>query len=290
MPIFRVTFGFAGANTGWSETHAKLDTATDPLALAPVCREIAAKRALMLGSEFYVNAIRIARYAKEDGTRFRGVKLVKEVFAQPNAGQAGWGAEPAAVALKVRGDSRASTQNPLFDANENETFLGGPIDDCVDTAGRVYPGRRGLGSAFASWAGLMTANNFGWLASETIVDTGIVGIDQNEDGTVRFQVSSATIPPLVQGQTYKARVRRVNGGNSPLNGEIILTCTGNLQLDSYEIIGLALAQTGGRIRIYKQVQPFVAYGTLTLNSEAGNHKRGRPFLSKPGRARKRIRG
>lgn len=288
--IYRVTFGFAGGSVGWSETHACISGSNDPGALAQAMRDIAAKRAQMLGGEFAIVAIRIARYSNDAGVRQRGVKLINETFRNSNAGSQGWGAEPAQVALMVRGDSAASQVNPGFDANENQTFLGGPIDDCVDQGGQVYPGRRNLGSAFATWKAAMINSNMGWLASQTILDVPLVEILPNDNGTVQFTTTAGLIPTITAGQTYRARIRRVNGGVSPLNGEIIVTCVDNDTLVSYEIIGLALAQVGGRIRIYKQVQPFVAYGDLLLGERAGNHKRGRPFGSKPGRARRRIRG
>lgn len=288
--IYRVTFGFSGGSVGWSETHACLNPDNDPGGLVPQMRDIASKRAQMLGSEFSIVAIRIARYATEAGARIRGVKLVNETFSNSHKGETGWGAEPAQVALMVRGDSKASVLNPAFDANENQTFLGGPIDDCVDQGGNVFPGRRNLGSAFASWRSAMINASMGWLASQTIVDTPITEISQNVNGTVQITTVAGLVPTLIPGQTYRARIRRVNGGVSPLNGEIILTCVDNDTLVSYEVIGLALAQVGGRVRIYKQIAPFVGYGDLILADRAGNHKRGRPFGSKPGRARKRIRG
>ena len=55
-------------------------------------------------------------------------------------------------------------------------------------------------------------------------------------------------------------------------------------------IGFARAQSGGSIRFYKQVSPFVNYERIVLNEQAGKHSRGRPFGSTPGRAPKRVRG
>lgn len=288
--IYRVTFGFAGGSVGWSETHACLNANNDPGTLVPAMSDIAAKRATMLGSEFSIVAIRIARYSSDAGVRQRGVKLVNKTFSNPNAGQTGYAAEPAQVAIIVRGDSLANVLLPQFDANENQSFLGGPIDECVDNGGQVLSGRRGFLAAFNSWSSAMVGSGMGWLASQTIKDVPIGVITQNTNGTVAITTSDLLTPDLVVGQTYKARIRRVNAGVSPLNGEIIVTCTSATSLVTYEVIGLALDQQGGRIRVYKQVAPFVGYGSLSFADRAGNHKRGRPFGSKPGRARKRIRG
>jgi hypothetical protein len=233
--------------------------------------------------------IRISRYATDAGVRTRGTYLHKQIYA--NAVQtASAAAEPAQVALMVRGAAEPSILNPQFDANTNQTFLGAPLDICVDNAGVVDPGKGGLGAAFASWRSVMLGTTIGWLANQTILDVEIATITQRPDGRVTLLTAAATVPPLVEGQLYKARIRQVNQGLSPLNGEVIVRAGANLTLTTKEIIGIPTAQVGGSIRVYKQVQPFVDYGDLSLSLLTGNHKKGRPFGSTPGRARRRIRG
>jgi hypothetical protein len=287
--IYRITFGFAGAQTGWAETHAMLSNLNNPKDLMPTLSDIAQKRAQMLGREFAIVAIRAARYATDGGVRSKGSFILKQRFVN-NISSAAAAAEPGDVALVVRGSAEPSILNPQFDANSNQTWLGGPCDDAVNNAGVVDPGKAGLGSAFASWRSAMLGTTVGWLASSVLLDTPLGNIVQQENGTVRMQTSATTAGILTIGQRYKARIRSVNNGASPLNGEIVVFCSALNTLDTTEVIGIPTDQNGGAIKVYKQVQPFVDYGDLTLNLQVGNHKRGRPFGSTPGRARRRVKG
>jgi hypothetical protein len=270
--IYKITFGFAGPQ-GWGETHAMLSSSNDPIQLVPTVSDIATKRAQFLGREFWINAIRIARYANDAGQRVRGVKLVKKVFANSVQTLAAR-AEPAEVALLAEATAAPSGAFPQFNANTNRTF----------------PGNGGLGAAFASWAAAMKAATMGWLASDTILNTAITTITQNMNGTVQLVCEGPLIPTLVQGQQYRARIRQVNDGHSPLNGEVIVRCTDNLTLVTQSIIGIARDQIGGHIRIYKPVAPFIGYGDITLAENVGNHKRGAPFGSRRARRPRRVRG
>lgn len=286
--IYRITFGFAGMGVGWSETHAMLNAANDPKSLVPTLRDIAQKRAQFLGREFKIVAIRIARYANDAGVRQRGVFLHKEQFQTSVTGATG-AAEPASVALLVRGAAEPSQINPQFNANTNQTFLGAPFDVSVDNGGVVDPGKGGLQAAFNSWRDVMLTATMGWLASDTIAQADIKTITQELDGTVTFETKAAINPALTANQLYRARIRQVNNGVSPLNGEVILVSVDATHVRTRYPIAFALAQQGGIIRFYRQVAPFIDYGDLSLVLLAAKHKRGRPFGSTPGRKRRRIR-
>lgn len=287
--VFRIVFGFSGMGTGWAETHAYLNGGVNPKDHVPTMTDIANKRAQMLGREFSIVGIRISRYATDAGVRARGTFLAK-VNIKNSVTTASAAAEPAAVALVTRGSAEPSIAFPQFDANQNQTFLGAPLDICVDNAGVVDRGKGGLDAAFLAWRSVMLSTTMGWLASDTIFNGAIDTIAQAPNGQVTITTVDATIGPLVQGVKYKARIRQVNAGVSPLNGEVNVIAGANKTLTTTEIIGLALTQEGGAIRVYKAVQPFVDYGDLTLNAIVGKHKRGRPFGSTPGRARRRVRG
>lgn len=287
--IYRILFGFSGMGVGWAETHAMLNASNNPKDLMPTLSDIAYKRAQMLGREFAIVAIRASRYSTDAGVRARGSFLLKQRFVNA-VSSASAAAEPSNVALQVRGAAEPSILQPEFDANTNQTFLGAPLDICVDNAGVVDPGKGGLGAAFASWRAAMLSTTIGWLALKSVVNSDLVSSVQNANGTVTFSTVDATVPPLVVGQRYKARIRDVNQGVSPLNGEIIVVAGANKTLVSREVIGIPTPQTGGAIRVYQAVQPFVDYGDLTLSGTTAKHKRGRPFGSTPGRARRRVRG
>lgn len=287
--IYRITFGFDGMGQGWSETHAMLNGSNNPKDLFPTLADIATKRAQFLGLPFRIKAIRVSRYSTDAGVRAKGVQILKGDWRYTGSFSAP-GAEPGNVALIATGYAEPSPFNPKFDANSNRTWLGAPLDASVDDGGRVYEGRGGLGAAFGSWRSAMLNTTIGWLANETIYMSDIDTITQTAQGRVDIKVVDPFAPPLVVGQTYKARVRSVNDGRSPLNRELIVVARAGDILRTREILGIPTAQVGGAIRVYKQVQPFVDYGDIALSLEAGKHKRGRPFGSVPGRRRREVRG
>lgn len=287
--IYRITFGFAGVQTGWAETHAMLNASNNPKDLMPTLRDIAQKRAQMLGREFAIVAIRAARYATDGGLRSRGSFILKERFVNAITSKSA-AAEPGDVALVVRGSAEPNVLIPQFDANTNQTWLGGPCDDAVNNAGVVDQGSANLGAAFAQWRSAMLNTTIGWLASQILMDTPLGTITQLENGTVSLITTAPTAGILTIGQWYKVRVRGVNNGSSPLNRELVVYHSAINTLITKEVIGIPTDQIGGAIKVYKQVQPFVDYGDLTLNGQVGNHKRGRPFGSTPGRARRQVRG
>lgn len=287
--IYRITFGFSGMGTGWTESHAMLNASNNPKDLYPTLADIAQKRAQMLGREFAITGIRISRYATDAGVRARGVVLFKQRFVN-SVTSASAAAEPAVVALQVRGYAEPSILNPQFDANTNQTFLGAPLDVCVDNGGVVDQGKGNLGAAFAAWRSAMLGTTVGWLANETIVNADLQGITQNVNGTVTFLMDAGDIGALVEGTSYTARVRRVNQGRSPLNGALIVKKTSATELTTQEVIGIPTEQVGGSMRIYKKVQPFVDYGDLILSDTTVKHQRGLPFGFSRGRLPKRIRG
>lgn len=287
--IYNVTYGFEGRGQGWSESHAMLNAAENPSALEVTVRDIASKRAQMLGIEFTLNRIRISRYSTDAGVRMRGVfpiscdyKLISQAANQ--------GAEPANVALLVRGFASPSIAFPQFDANTNQTFLGAPLDLSVDDGGIVYQARGGLGAAFAQWRSIMLSSNSGYLPDVTIAEIPVITIAQNINGTVTYTVDVADTGALVVGQVYEARVKQVNQGRSPLNIAQKLKLVTATTLVTRRVIGIPTAQSLGSIRVYKQVSPFIDFGDLVLMGKVAKHKRGRPFGSTPGRLPTRILG
>lgn len=287
--IYRISFAFEGAGVGWQETHAMLNAANNPSALAPTLIDIANKRVQMLGNEFRIFGIRVSRYSTDAGVRQRGVFPIKQSFriaSQAAATQA----EPSNVAYLVRGIAEPSLVNPQFDANTNVNFLGGPFDACVNNAGVVDQSKGGLGAAFAAWRSAMLGVAMGWLANQTIAEVPVVSIAQNPNGTVTYTVDADDTAALAVGSVYKVRVRQVNQGTSPLNMEQKVLLKTTTTFVTRRVIGIPTAQSGGTIRVYKIVQPFIDFGDLVLEENVGKHKRGRVPGSSPGRARKRILG
>lgn len=288
MPIYNVTFGFRGNGQGWSETHACRASSTNPQDLALSAISIAQKRVTFLGREFSIVAIRISKYSNDDGTaREKGVFPIKQIFTNP-VQTVTMAAEPSNVAVIGIGFSNP-TLSAQFPANTNRTFCGAPPDPSVSDGGIVDPAKSNLGTNFNQWAAALATNSYGWLASKSLVDLEISSIDQLPNGKVELTTIGNVAPAALNG-LYPARIRKVNNGSSPLNGPVIIRVTGAATVVTTEVIGLALAQQGGAIRIYSRISPFVPFAGLTLDLESAKHKRGRPFGSEPGRAKKRVRG
>lgn len=288
--IYRVTFGFEGLGKGWSESHALKDPSDNPIDQLPKALNVAQKRVTFLGREFSINAIRISRYSDDAATtRAKGVYLSRTILRNPvqTVAQA---AEPAEVALLAAGTTGANLAPPAFVANTNRTFLGAPPDPAVDNGGFVDPSKSNLQANYSQWAALLTGGNWGWLVNGTIADLTIDTITQNANGTVTITTVEDFPVGVTIGKYYPARARRINQGASPINGQLIIRPTAAKTMVTQEVIGLALSQEGGFIRLYQAIQPFAAFQNLNLLGVVGKHQRGRPFGSTRGRAPNRIRG
>jgi hypothetical protein len=295
MPVYRVTYGFAGANQGWTETHAMSQSVTTALAALPFTVAVAQARVAMLGSPFVLNGTRISIYS--DGgvppnrIRIRNVILDKKIYAYNAAvGTVAPPSEPTPVQLQAQGFA-AGTAPANYQGNENWCYLGGPFDDCVTNAGQVLPDKINLQNAFNTWKAAMIAANMGWLAVTKVgPQLPITTITNNANAQLVFLVGGDTVPPLVDGTVYNIRAAGINFGHSPANGAFVATYNATTHtFTTSEQVAIKLMQSGGYVQPYVRTLTFVPYGNLVLALQTIKHKRGKPFLSLPGRARKRTR-
>jgi hypothetical protein len=289
--IYRLTFGFAGQNQGWAETHALQSQITDPTLLLPTLQDLCQKRANFLGAPFSVVAARLSKFS-DDGatTRLKGSRLLKQVFTSATPSLTG-DAEPGNVALIVRGVPNVA--NPALAAyagNQNTTWHGAPPDLAVNFGGVVNLGAAGLGAAVATYYQAMQQANTGWLAVTRTDDVPISGIVSLGDGTLEITLVRAPVPPATLNRQINVRVRRINNGRSPVNGALIGSFSAATVFRTLDVIGIGLAQVGGFMRIYAPIPTFLPYGGYLVELVTGEHKRGRPFGSPRGRAPARVRG
>jgi hypothetical protein len=289
--IYRLTFGFGGANEGWSETHSMQNAITDPRLLLPIMADLAQKRANFLGAPFAVTHVRLAKFFDE--TVFleaRGSVLLKQNYTSINPGLTG-GAEPGTVAIISRGVPDLT--NPAladFAGHTNTTWLGAPPDAAVSNGGIVDQGQAGLGAALASYWQAMIANNTGWLAIQRADDIKIGAATQNGDGTVEITLQRAPVPAPGLFIPILVRVRRVNNGRSPLNGPLLGWFNTPTTFQTQDVIGIPTTQIGGMMRTYADIPTHLPYGGYLIEGVTGEHKRGRPFGTPRGRQPKRVRG
>jgi hypothetical protein len=218
------------------------------------------------------------------------VRLIKPTISAQNPSLVG-GAEPADVAIIARGNTSANPPaGAQFNGNQNQTFLGGPPDSAVDTGGNINFGAAGLGAAIAAWTSAMKAAGMGWLAVSRQDDVQILSAAQQVNGTVLFTLQRPTTAPVVLNKLTTVRVRAVNQGQSPLNGQLNGTFTALDKFLTYAVIGIPTPQIGGAMRIYTPNPVFLPYDDIQAESRTGQHDRGRPFGSPRGRQRRRVRG
>lgn len=289
--IYRLTFGFGGANSGWSETHSMQSAITDPQVLLPTLADLAQKRANFLGSPFAVTHVRLAKFYDETtGDPAKGSVLLKQNFTSVSPNLTG-DAEPASVAIITRGVPNLT--NPAlasFAGHQNTTWLGGPPDAAISQAGVVNQGAAGLGAALATYWNQMIAANTGWLAQGRVDDIQIASSSQVDDGTVDILLQRVPNPTPALFRPMLVRVRRVNNGRSPLNGPLLGWFRLNNTFRTQDIIGIPTTQVGGMMRTYDQFPTHLPYGGYLIEGVTGEHKRGRPFGTPRGRQAPRVRG
>lgn len=296
MALFRVTFGFAGSNTGWTESHMyNNNSIATPSGVFQAAKDVATQRVLMLGYPFAINGIRISTYSFDGVTRSRRtVQLFKGNLSNQAFSPTAGASEPAVVALQASCYA-AATAPPLFTGNTKTVFLGAPPIQCLLFAG-AGPGNGAvnqavlnLGANFQLWKQSLLGGSWGWLAVTAIGGPlALTTITQTAGGQLGFTVGNNT---LVDGTVYNIRVSGVNQGRSPCNGQFVAVYNATTKtLTTKEIVAFATMQTGGQVQPYNRFLTFVPYGDMILQNFTIKHKRGRPFLSEPGRARKRIRG
>lgn len=287
MPVYNTTIFFAGRAEGWSESHQLNTTLSKPIDCFPLMEQLAQLRANLLGLPYLVIGFRVSQYTIDGLTKApRAVKISKKTFVQSATCQTG-DAEPGAVALLMNGETAAGPET-------NITFLGAPSDAGVNQGGQVQGAAGNIRGNWVQYAQFLqnpgVGSQFGWGKSNSGQPIKINAITQNVDGTVHFVLNNPAQFVAPFGKQFPARVKQVNQGKSVLNGALNVESTAANACDSVDIIAFANAQNGGKMRLYPPIRPFTAYSVLTLQDAVGNHKRGRPFGSRRGRAPARLRG
>lgn len=291
MPIFRLTIGFAGNNVGWTETHLLTSQFTNPQQLVQTVRPVLQARAAMLANPFQVNGLRISSFsdgANRPARLPRQPWLDKSVFG-PGGTSKSWASEPNSVQYQAIGITNPNFNPQFLAGNKNYTYLGGPADVTVTDDGTVQFAQNNIQALFNTWASALVTANIGWGGSLRGTPLKVTAVVQNPDATVTFTTAPVDLTMFPLGGPYPVRVRRMNNGRSPLNGQLVCQLVSATTWTTVEQVAFALAQTNGQLTPYWPTPIFIPYFGLTLASQVVKHKRGRPFLSEPGRQPKRVR-
>ncbi len=289
--LYRLFFGFSGTNQGWTENHALRSTQTDPTILLPTITALAQARAQFLGVPFVINAVGLRKVWDDVlNVKVRGTVLNRGQWGPIDPLTVG-GAEPADVGLIGRWQPDTSAPAlAAYAGNVSDTTFGGPPDVNVTLGGVVNQGPIGLGGRFGSFRDAMIQAGAGWLAVTRVADTQITSIVQNVDGTLGFLLLAPGAVAAPLNQVVYVRVRGVSNGQTPIPGAIRVIFTSATHANSVDVIAIARPQLGGFMRTYSNAPTFLPYKGCILQNLVGNHKRGRPFGTPPGRRRRQVRG
>ncbi len=285
--IYRVTFGFEGKGEGWTENHQLRSEVALARNLRVLLQTVAQKRANFLGAPFTVNAVRCSAYLTNAGTRAPKNHFFRRLnFTTGTPTQTG-DAEPGNVCLIHRG----FTDNV---GNQNSTFLGSPPDGAVNFGGNVILANNNLGTALVEYENALKGDQtyaFGWGESGTPTDYEINDLEQSPDGSVVITLNNPFVPTGPVAPWYPARIRGLNAGKSPLNGQVLVRAVGPdpNQIQTKEQIAFVLQQVNGHVKVYPAARAFLPYTDFITDFTTGRHKRGKPFGSPRGRAVNRTR-
>lgn len=270
--LYRITTVFSGKKKGWTESFVIERGGTTPELLAPTFNGLLQLRANLLGAQFQIDGIRISKIRLANGTKVTRNVLLRElpvfpVVQYPNDADA-----PDSCVI---GNARDLTGN-----NRKQFFLGAPPDDLLVKGGDINPAHPWLG-VFASWAAGMFAAGAGWLQSIANLPKQVTNYVINAGGIATFTCEAGTFgaPPY---QKQVVRIHGLNSKHSAYNGALLVlplsdtTC----ELVNARFAGPFLSR--GFITTYAQPLPFIA-GQSYQAVKGGNHKRGRPLFSSPGR-------
>lgn len=286
MPdLFRLTTNFAGRKQGWSEVMVyPAVTGTTPGAFfAAIGLPIAQKRVELLGREYVLDSVRVAKIRNDAGAELKRNVLLFTTDLSPALQNASNGAEqPNSCAIITGVDAAGSRKKQIF--------LGGIPDEIAHNGGEYNPGGAGgWGSRFNAWAALVVGAQGGWL--QDIVNLGPVALTQytiNPNKTVQFDFEAPLFNAPEVGTVRTIRVKGVNGG-SVLNGEHEVMVGNVSQATTMKAIATFPYSFGGAATSYVSPKPFisaVAWGVNIIRTR----KRGRPSNATRGRLQARARG
>jgi len=265
VPELRVTFIFNMGQYSWTESWWKNFSSPNFDSARDICIPLAQKRAVMLGENASIVAIRISN-AEDVG------RQGKTYYVEIN-GLTAQGCTAPAVALNIS----VGDQN-----NENQKLVQfrGFWDSYELGGGLVNRGDADFLGAFNSWKAYLFAQSFGWRGIVSQQQFTITTYTVSSAGKVVLTTGEPMIPGLgAPGVKRKGRISGLNG-KSVLNGQQIIRV---LDANTAELTKPTAATA------------FISQGTLTvpaytlrvatnaLIQRVGKRQAGRPLLVSRGR-------
>lgn len=219
IALVKATWIFEGQARGWTESLYKLWNTVDPSTVPDLriawaeALVVAQKRALMLGKEYKIKAIRVSTEVDAVGTRVIGDALTDYVNIVGNQQQPGLAPNMAVQSIFRSGNAQ---KRKFTDVRGGWLSLLGDGGILIAVPEWV--------SAFNGWASYLAARAYGWQGDAVILKDAVVsGYTQNLPAdTVTFTYQASVVPPLIAGRQYYVRNKRING-RSELNTRMLVT-------------------------------------------------------------------
>lgn len=280
MALYRVSVLFEGRGHGWAETLVFDRTNTSPGAVAASLVGLLNARAQLLGREYRIIGARVAKIRDDAGLPVkRNVFLIQQEFKPSNQLVANAGGPPDDCVL-VRGTTA--------DGNRSKPiFLGGIPDDIILNGGALDLAAVNWGANFATWNNEMVTRQAGWLGLVAKGERFITSYTVNPTGINLFTVNAAVFDGTNAGVNQTVRIRQLNGGNSVFNRSLLVYPVSTTQFQNVRPMAAVDFISQGIVTVFTLPSTFfiaAAWGAVKYAS----HKRGRPLLVSPGRARRRA--
>lgn len=281
MSIYRVTTFFSGKGEGWSESFCFSRSLEDPGAVAAEMQLLAQKRAEMLGVPYQIDGYRVAKIRDAVDAPLKRVVFLNEAVYTPTDQSPGNDGDFDQICLIVAGTNGPGTLSSAH-------FVGGPPDSACSHAGNYDPNGNSIGTKFLSWSGEMLNKTAGWMNLPPTADTVVTGYVQNVNMTVTLTISDALFAgPFPSVVPIKVRCRQING-KSQLNRQLLVKALTATTCTTIEQIAVQPFVKSGNMKVYAIKSSFVPFAGMKVR-KIGDHKRGKPSLVSPGRAKVQIR-
>lgn len=272
MPVYKVILAFFQKKQGWSEVYYK---DTEELNLEAVYDQVtpmAQKRALLLGQECTIDAVRVSREGVDNDSVLRYPVLT---------GLSGVEAAPPDDALLVRMGNNDNTRR-------RQMYLRGIYDGLGHKGGDLNNEFPPFVEHFTPWAREIVLGNYVWpsVDPDTRKAVGITTYTSNPAQFVTFLLKEPLFPPAMFGKTIRVRVSRLNGG-SALNKSLLVNVIDATKCETFEPYAVFPWRFGGRI-LYTTLKNVRI--TAVSPQKIVSRQVGAPLLASRGRQKATARG
>lgn len=277
--VMKVTWFFNGAERGWTESLAMQRSDDNLVSAVATADAVAQLRAAMLGREYSIEGLRVARYYDNfpTGARITNQTLNKR-FVYKGPQTVAWAGDSPDAGVQAEFANGPGDRKKLI-------FLGGIPDAIIVNGGGLDTTQLDWQSKFNTWASAVIGAAMGWITDTKSAKVNVSNfVADNATGIVTFTVPVGTFG----AGPYKpqsVRFSGLNGGHCPLNRQLVVQATSDTTCVTVFPIATGPFRSPGKMLLYGHPMS----GTATITAQQGvDRKRGRPTLQPLGRARKRV--